>query len=740
MAEKIRFSEIRLDAVPSEEEIKSGIWTNPGHYTVNQAIKHLKMDKNSIATAIKACDLYIPLSGRYTGNMTSGSEITSEGAGPEDFDAEDLATLMADYDDTLAGNAIEGSKDYTKKRNTTINANHLTKAVGVKGAVWNLHELLTDPKATPRKIEPHEPEWKKMALENEADLIKTFLFLNGKYSEPSAIARPAFEVNGQLIMSDKAIPKDVLDSYMLVYFGEVAKFGRKWMVNSGREGANDRKSVYRRAAYFAQAIRMEASDLLGLTYYYSTMFTFLTEGFNEATFIDNVYDVNSDVIDGEKCDIKKGVFLQDNFLAFLSNPESFDMDMLENGTSELMHWAAKALITRFTRLKQALIAKGKREFRINNANSIEADSDKNNNTDEHSGSSKFERELYNSGNYTGSPEDAIMAEETMKGIYDGWNTVFTEYDDLLCEEVPGHMNAAPKLRYIIAMLSYPRATSTTIAYAVGTKEVGGKGLTGVNKEDTKYGASIEKGRIRAGNLIKISQDVVSILREVDQDVLDSFIYLINTPLSEAHEMRMKIIGMARKVFNSEYFPKDGPTPKEFNGLDLFNKNHIDPEGLDSQTSGARHNGWYLVDSNYVRHNQSYWEKSGHSFDEPEYEDVIDCLNDYTDAIVPVPVLPAIKKMAAEIDTAQAAADKAAKERAIAREKAQNEEDISAAFNGMTPYGDDGEGEDLAAVNESIKKTMTRLFEEVYSSRKEVSTTALFEEIRAEAKKAAKENK
>lgn len=738
MAEKIRFSEIRLDAVPSDEEVKSGAWTNPGHYTTNQALKYLKMDANSVSLAIKACDLYIPLSGKYTGKI-AGPEITSEGMGPEDFDADDLSALMPDYNANLESNAIEGQKDYSQKRNTTINPNQRAKAVGVRGYVWNLHELLTDPKATPRKIETYDPDWKDMALLNEADLIKTFLYLNNKGPAPEAIARPAFEANGQLVMAKDAIPKEVINNYMTVYFGEIVKFGRKWLLNS-KSGRNDKYSVARRAAQFANVLKVEPEDLKNMTYYYSLMFDFMLEGFHEVTGIEKVYKKEAPV-DGASMDFNRGVFLQDKFQQFLSNPTSFDMDMLENGSSSLMNWVSKALIQRFGSLKQYVIDEGQRKFKLLNATSIEAESDKSANTNEHSGSTKFERDLFASGNYGASPEEEFEAKERMENLYKDWNTIFTEYDDLLCEEVPGHLNAAPKLRYIIAMLSYPRANSTTIAYAVGTKNVGGKGLTGVNKEDTKYGASIEKGRIRAGNLIKISQDVVNILRDYE-DVLNSFLYLINTPLTEAHDMRKKILDMAKQTFKSEYFPKDAPDVKVFNGIDLFNSKHLDPEGLNSTTNAGKHNSWYLVDDKYVKHNQDYWEKAGHSFDEPEYEDVIDCLNDYTDAIVPVSVLPAIKKMAAEVDARAAEEERAAKARAIANTKKRDEDEAAAGMNGFTMYND-YDNDDAMAVNESKESQvdLNRMFEDIYaSSKKPFDKVALFEEIRAEAKKAAKENK
>ena len=539
----IRFSEWRLGSEAGPK--------------ITATAKKAGYSDSDINRAILACDVYIPLNGYY-----NKGENTSETKGMETA-SDDLFDNGIDF----AGNdsATKSlSKDYSKGETHKYATGLTLTAYNKRTTVWDMEKALTTGEKV--RVETTDPLYERTALNNEIILIKTLTYLSGQTAAPKVLARPAFENNGELVVSDEPMPLKLISLYFNVYFSyvtEVAMYDvvspfntpagyakkdkikqdlqKKFADKAAEKGYNidpdkdwDKATLadgIRKRVYGISKVLGIEPEHLNLAEFFSLSVDFLINGFWET--VESSFGLHKEMKDDTNFNTNKGVLLDSKFQSMISSVDNllasgFSMTTKgrDNEDTSLMSWIANGLRLRFNYFKKVIFQTAARKYKLVMAASAdEMASD----VDDKSGSNRLERELYKAGAYSRSFDDSEEFEideylqKIDKFIAGSKNLLIDNKPLRSSKGVDSHINCAPILRYLAAMIEYPRTQPAKIIKIMGTAV---KAKDAGPSTFNMLGTPLRDDGITVGSLTRISQIVSPLLKKAG--ILDTFMTLINT--------------------------------------------------------------------------------------------------------------------------------------------------------------------------------------------------------------------
>lgn len=617
MTKNIRFSEWRLGSDAGKKTISMA--TNKREGSV--------YSEADIKKAALACDVYVAFEGHsndgvntsQTANMETAEDDLFDQA--QDFNGNDSATMAM-------------SKDYSKGVTHQFAQNLPLSAYNKRAGAWDMEKALTTGEKV--LVSTTDPLYERTALNNEIILINTLTYLSGKTAKPKVLARPAFENNGELVISDEEMPLSLLTTYFDAYFSYVVRVAmydiispynssqgaakkdskkkdlqQRYMDKAAEKGydvnpdkdwdkATLKDGVNRRKYGVARVLGIEP-DQLDLSWFFSLSSDFLVNGFWDA--VENGSSLRKQAKDKPEFQTNKGILLDDTFQRLISSVDNlldsgFSIDYYEDTDTDLMNWIANALRLRFNYYKKVLFSQAAREYKTTQAASLDAMADE---MDDKSGSSRLEREMYKAGQFTDSPEEEIAINQSI-------DKFFQKEKYWLTDEVDGFNDTYPILRYMAAMIEYPCSSGATILNIVGTGHINNGG-----KHINNWGSNFTADRpAPRGSLSKLSIEVVKKLEKYD--LVQLFMGLINTFRGDTY--RGKILNELHKI----YVDFEG-APEPTATIPLTFKLHSQSEIEAVNKKGCQR--WFLVDSLFIQRCMDRWNKYCEPLVGTEYENLIE---------------------------------------------------------------------------------------------------------------------
>lgn len=752
----IRFSEWRLGSEAGKKTVAMAFNKNEGGYG--------KYDEAAVKKAILACDIYVAFEGhKNTGEDTSetkGMDTVSDDLfdTAQDFSGNDSATQ---YKDKNYSNGV------TNKYAQGLPLSAYNKRTGV----WDMEKALS----TGEKVfvSTTDPLYERTALNNEIILINTFTYLSGKTAKPKVLARPAYEYNGELNVSDEPMTMNLIATYFNVYFTYVVRVAMYDVISpynsdQGKEKwDNNKKALQKRFAdkaaekgfdvdpnkdwdkatlkdgmarrkYGISKVLGVDPDDLTLGWFFTLSAGFLVDGFwetvesgsaltkvrytkDEKTGETKEENVEKDV-GAPQFQTHKGVLLDDKFQSMISSVDNlidngFSINYYDDADSDLMNWIANALRLRFNYYKKVIFTQAARTYKVSQTASSDELQDTKGDKE---GANRLEREMFKAGAYEESPEDEIATNQSIDAF-------FKKEKYWLTDEVENFNDTFPILRYMAAMIEYPCSSGTTILNAVGVGHIN-NGSKHINNWASTFAADRPAPK---GSMAQLSIEVVKKLKKYD--LLQLFMGLINNFRGDSY--RAKILNGLNRVYTEfEGIPDESAT------IPLTFKVHTQSEVEAINKKGTQ--GWYLVDNLFVQRSIDKWDNYTKPLEGTENENLIelgenmiyDACDKNMNAIVPSfyysPVTSLMKKYPDLKETLDAAlkqakdAEKKQSQDIKDEDKARQNKEISDTFfngKGVPGYvnakGDEGE---LDAVNESLFDSIhksymkNKLFETIYN--------------------------
>ena len=635
MTKNIRFSEWRLGSDAGKKTIAMA--TNKGEGSAyNEAV---------IKKAALACDVYVAFEGHKNDGVNTSQTTDMETV------AEDLFDQSQDFRGNDKATQAQG-KDYSKGKTQKYAKDLPLSSYNKRTGAWDMEKALTTGEKV--LVSTNDPLYERTALNNEIILINTLTYLSGKTAKPKVLARPAFEYNGELTVSDEPMSLSLITTYFNVYFSYVVRVAmyditspynstqgaakkaankkdlqQRYMDKAAEKGydvnpdkdwdkATLKDGMNRRKYGVARVLGIDP-DQLNLSWFFSLSSDFLVNGFWEAVESGSALKKTRQVKDkktGEIIEVSvekdsgtpefqtnKGVLLDDKFQNMISSVDSlldagFSIDYYEDTDTDLMNWIANALRLRFNYYKKVLFSQAAREYKTAQASSLDAMADE---LDDKSGSSRLERELYKAGQFTDSPEEEIAINQSI-------DKFFQKEKYWLTDEVDGFNDTYPILRYMAAMIEYPCSSSATILNIVGTGHIN-NGSKHINNWGSIFTADRPAPK---GSLSRLSIEVVKKLEKYD--LVQLFMGLINTFRGDAY--RVKILNELHKI----YVDFEG-APEPTATIPLTFKIHTQSEVEAVNKKGCQR--WFLVDSLFIQRCMDRWDKYCEPLVGTEYEKLIE---------------------------------------------------------------------------------------------------------------------